>query len=75
MPDKPPILLCRPWAALQRPWLILAFLALGPTAGRLCVVHHGAALPARTHPASIVVMLEAPVSVLLAVALLGERLR
>lgn len=55
------------------PWLILAFLALGPTLGGYALFTMALRyLPGRI--ASIVVMLEAPVSVLLAVALLGERL-
>src|SRR5262249_7315827 len=55
------------------PWLALLVLALGPTLGGYALftiaLRH---IPGRV--ASIVVMLEAPASVLLSVALLGERL-
>lgn len=55
------------------PWAALTILALGPTLGGYALFTIALRyLPARV--ASIVVMLEAPVSVLLAVLFLGERL-
>ncbi len=55
------------------PWIVLLILSLGPTLGGYALFTIALRfLPGRI--ASIVVMLEAPVSVLLAVALLGERL-
>jgi drug/metabolite transporter (DMT)-like permease len=55
------------------PWIALLVLALGPTLGGYALFTIALRyLPGRV--ASVVVMLEAPASVLLAVALLGERL-
>jgi len=59
--------------ASAAPWLGLLALALGPTLGGYALFTIALRyIPGRV--ASIVVMLEAPVSVLLSVALLGERL-
>lgn len=55
------------------PWLVLLVLALGPTLGGYALFTIALRfLPGRI--ASLIVILEAPVSVLISVALLGERL-